>query len=187
MQLKKSALLVIDMQNDFLDPKGPFGDRDKEGMPKSLLPNVLTCIAKAREKDMPIIQVYQEHRAGLVDFGRELDCSKVHCIEGTWGAEIIPQIKVQETDFRVIKRRFSGFFATDLDLLLKGITVDTLYICGIAGDGCVRATAVDAHQLNYKIHLIEDAVAGLTRDSCKWALKYLDSLQQDVLISLDEF
>jgi nicotinamidase-related amidase len=46
---------------------------------------------------------------------------------------------------------------------------------------------VDAHQLNYKIHLIEDAVAGLTRDSCKWALKYLDTLQQDVLISLDEF
>lgn len=187
MEEKKSALLVIDMQNDFLDPKGPFRDRDENGMPDMLIPNVLACISKARGKNMPIIHIYQEHRVGLVDFGRELDCSLPHCIEGTWGAEIISQIKVGSTDYRVIKRRFSGFFATDLDLLLKGLAVKTLYMCGIAGDGCVRATAVDAHQLNYKIHLIQDAVAGLTRDSCKWALDYLQTLQQDVLLTLDEF
>ncbi len=187
MEEKRSALLVIDMQNDFIDPKGPFASRDAEGMPTTLVANVLSCIAKAREKNMPVIHIYQEHRSGLVDFGRELDCSLPHCIEGTWGAEIIPQIKVEPTDFKVVKRRFSGFFATDLDLLLKGLSVETLYLCGIAGDGCVRATAVDAHQLNYKFHLIEDAVAGLTRDSCMWALNYLETLQEDVLLALDEF
>ena len=187
MSEKNAALLIIDMQNDFVDSRGPFGDRDKEGLPDELVPNVQSCIEKARGKGMAVIHVYQEHRKQLVDFGRELDKSKVHCIEGSWGAEIIPQIEVKEEDFKVIKRRFSGFFATDLDLLLKGLQVDTVYLCGIAGDGCVRATAVDAHQLNYKFHLIEDAVAGLTRDSCRWALSYLDSLQQDVLIPLAEF
>lgn len=187
MERYKEALLVIDMQNDFLDPSGPFGDRDKKGMPETLIPHVLRCIDKARAKNMPVIHVYQEHRKSLVDYGRELDCSKIHCVEGTWGAEIIPQIEVKEEDYRVIKRRFSGFLATDLEFLLKGLGVETLYFCGIAGDGCVRATAVDAHQLNYKIHLIEDAIAGLTRDSCYWAMRYVASLQEDVLLSLDDF
>ena len=145
------------------------------------------AIDHSRKCDIPVIFIQEVHRPDHVDFGRELDKSKVHCIEGSWGAEIIPQIQVTEEDFKVIKRRFSGFFATDLDLLLKGLQVDTVYLCGIAGDGCVRATAVDAHQLNYKVLLIEEAVAGLTRDSCHWALRYLDSLQQEMLVPLAEF
>ena len=187
MEKSKEALLVIDMQNDFIDPKGPFGERDKDGLPDELVPNVVRSISRARERGMHIIHIYQEHRRQLVDFGRELDRSKIHCIEGSWGAKIIPQIEVEEDDFCVIKRRFSGFLATDLELLLKGLGVETLYFCGIAGDGCVRATAADAHQLNYRIHLIEDAVAGLTRTSCHHALLYLDTLQNDVLITLDAF
>lgn len=184
--MHKKALLVIDMQNDFLDPDGPFSDRDREGMPAELIPHVIRCIETARNQGWPVIHIYQEHRKGLVDFGRELDCSRVHCVEGSRGARIIPQIEVQESDYRVIKRRFSGFFATDLELLLKGLGTEELISCGIAGDGCVRATAVDAHQLGFRFRIVEEAVAGLTRESCRAALSYLATLQKDVLVGMEE-
>ena len=184
---EKSALLVIDMQNDFLDPRGPFGDRDPEGLPPELTDMVCRVIRRARDRNMPVIHVYQEHRRQLVDFGRELDRSRVHCVEGTRGARIVDEIEVRPEDFLVVKRRFSGFLHTDLELLLKGLGTDTLYFCGIAADGCVRATAADAHQLNYRIRLIPEAVAGLTRESARAALEYLATLQPDVLVPLECF
>lgn len=176
---EKHALLVIDMQNDFFDPGGPFAER-QEALPADLVPNVLATIRWARQHRVPVIHVIQEHRPGRVDYGRELDLSPPHCVENTPGADIIPQIGVDPGDYRVIKRRFSGFLHTDLDLLLRGLEVETVVLCGIAGDGCVRATALDASQLGYRLRLVTDAVAGQRKESCAAALEHLATLQPGV-------
>ncbi|MGI9860857.1 isochorismatase family cysteine hydrolase [Moorella naiadis] len=171
--MAKKALLIIDMQNDFV---GPQPVMQCEGG-REIIPSILELISNARQADIPIIHIIQEHRRQMADFGRELDVSPPHCLEGTTGARIIEEIKVEPEDLIVIKRRFSGFLGTDLDLLLHGMQVDTLIIAGVATDGCIRATAVDAHQLGYHVHVIADCVAGAKQDSHQAALAYLARLQ----------
>jgi nicotinamidase-related amidase len=147
---------------------------------------VVKAIAKARQKGIPVIHVIQEHRKDMSDFGLELECSKPHCIEGTEGAKIIPEIQVDEKDYILIKKRFSGFLATDLELLLRGLGVNRVILTGVATDGCIRATAVDAHQLGFYFKIVKDCTAGAFYDSHEAALKYLCRLQKDVLIDLSE-
>jgi nicotinamidase-related amidase len=176
------ALLVIDMQNDFLAENAPL---KCEGG-KEIIPNVVRAIDMARAKSIPVIHVIQEHRQDMSDFGLELECSKPHCIEGTEGAKIIQEIKVDPKDYLVIKKRFSSFLNTELDLLLRGLGVKEVILTGVATDGCIRATAVDAHQLGYYFKIVEESTAGAFSDSHEAALKYMCRLQKDVLIKIEE-
>ncbi|HHY38668.1 MAG TPA: cysteine hydrolase [Clostridia bacterium] len=178
MARKRVALLVIDMQNDFVGPAPVMkceGGRD-------IIPRVIEVVRAARQAGVPVIHVIQEHRRQLVDFGRELDVSPVHCVEGTPGARPVEGLEPEGDDFVVIKRRFSGFLHTDLDLLLKGLGVERLIITGVATDGCVRATAVDAHQLGYRVSVVGDCVAGATMERHAGALLSLATLQPEGVI-----
>ncbi|MBZ5782378.1 cysteine hydrolase family protein, partial [Klebsiella aerogenes] len=76
------------------------------------------------------------------------------------GVEIIADLSPQVGDQVLIKRRYSAFFATDLDLLLRGMGVDTVVLTGVATDVCVRATAQDAMQLDYRVIVPRECVAG---------------------------
>ncbi len=153
----KKAILVIDMQRDFIDRGAPIecpGGRE-------IIAPIQQLLSLARQKGVPVIYTQEAHRAEGVDFGRELDGAEpIHCIEGTPGVEIIPDLARQPGDFLVVKRRYSAFFATDLDLLLRGLGVDTLILTGVATDVCVRATAQDAQQLNYWLIVPQECVAG---------------------------
>lgn len=177
-----NALLIIDMQNDFASPGGAL---PSEGA-REIVPVVLEAARRAREAGIAVIHVIQEHRADGTDFGRELDRSKPHCIEGTWGARIIDEIPVEPGDTVLVKKRFSGFFATELDLLLRDRGIDRLILTGTATDGCVRATAVDAHQLGYYFNVVRGAVAGAFAGSHQAALDYLVRLQKDVLMDVED-
>jgi nicotinamidase-related amidase len=176
------ALLVIDMQNDFLSEDAPLKCEGGQ----EIIPNVVKAIEKARAQKIPVIHVIQEHRRDMSDFGRELECSKPHCIEGTYGAKIVSEIQMAETDYLIVKKRFSSFFATELDLLLRSLGVSRIFLTGVATDGCIRATAVDAHQLGYYFKIIKGCIAGAFYDSHEAALKYMCRLQKDVLVDLEE-
>jgi nicotinamidase-related amidase len=145
------------MQRDFIDKGAPIecpGGRE-------IIPNIQRLLDLARQKGLTVIYTQEAHRAQGVDFGRELDGEEpVHCVEGTPGVEIVPDLAPQPRDFVIVKRRYSAFFATDLDLLLRGLGVDTLILTGAATDVCVRATAQDGQQLNYWIIVPEECVAG---------------------------
>lgn len=162
-----TAVLVIDMQRDFIDPGAPIecpGGRE-------IIAPIGRLLALARRKGLPVIYTQEAHRAESVDFGRELDGEEpVHCVEGTPGVEIIPDLARQPGDFLIVKRRYSAFFATDLDLLLRGLGVDTLILTGVATDVCVRATAQDAQQLNYRVVVPEECVAGTSVEQHRAAL-----------------
>jgi len=178
----KPALLIIDMQKDFADPNTRlFSPRGQE-----ILPVVNTLTAAARSAGVPVIWVSQAHRKQLVDFGREGDISPVHCVEGTPGAELMDGIQVAESDFTVIKRRYSGFYATDLDLLLRCLGCNAVILTGIATDGCVQATAIDAQARDYYVRVVRDATATTNQPAFEAALTAMSRMQPGVLVDSQE-
>jgi nicotinamidase-related amidase len=167
----RAALLIIDMQHDFLDEDAPLpavGGLD-------IVPAVVRVAEAARKAHVPVIYTQEAHRPGRVDSGREADpgmgmawypgaSSELplpeHCLEGSRGMEIIAELKPLRGDLTIPKRRFSCFLGTDLDLLLRGFRVDTLFVTGIDSNVCVLWTVGEAFQRDYHVRVLEDCVAG---------------------------
>ena len=178
---KNSALLVIDIQQEDC----------KELREENLNAPEWTCIRNARRvldvfraKKLPVIQVKEVHRADMVDFGRELDGSEgIHCMEDSPYTDYAKLTYPIEGEYRITKRRYSAFFGTDLEILLKGLHVETLYLIGGLTDVCIHYTAVDAHQHDYHIRVVTDAVAGSGEEAHNYALKAIQYLQRDALIT----
>jgi nicotinamidase-related amidase len=167
---RRAALLVVDMQHDFVDDDAPIACRDA----KNIVPNLQALTDLARAVAIPVIYTKESHRRQKVDFGLELEYGETeHCVEGTRGIEIIDELRPHDSDYVLVKRRYSGFFATDLDLLLKGLGVDTLVLTGVATDVCVRATAQDALQLDYRVIVPQECVAGTTHARHAAALEHI--------------
>jgi len=155
-----SALICIDMQNDFLLPESPLCV--KCGM--ACLPKVQEAVAKARANSVPIFWVIREHEPT----GTDIEYTRRHLLEGTGagatlpgseGAKLVAGLEVQPGEHVLIKKRFSAFFHTHLDLMLRRLGVEHVALCGVQTPNCIRATAVDALGLDYKVVVLSDATA----------------------------
>jgi len=155
MTLNKSstAVLVVDMLNDFLKPGGKMV-LEGGGV---LIPPMRRLLAQARKAGIPVVYVNDSHRPGLKE-DREFKKRSEHCLEGTWGAEVIDELKPKKKDFVVLKHRFSGFYDTDLDLTLKDLGIDTVIVMGVVTNICVRSTIHDAFFRGYKVLVPRDCV-----------------------------
>ncbi len=102
------------------------------------------AIDRAREKGIPVIFIQEVHRPDLVDFGRELDGEEeIHCLEDNPKTEIaVEQMGFRPNDYLIKKRRYSAFFGTDLEILLRGLKVETLLLCGGLTNVCVHYSFV---------------------------------------------
>ncbi len=184
----RPALVVVDIQ------AGTFRDQSAvraiDHMPGYAERMALArrAIDQARRCDIPVIFIQEVHRPNLVDFGRELDGSEdVHCLEGNPNTEIAAeQMDFRPDDYLIKKRRYSAFFGTDLEILLRGLKVDTLLLCGGLTDVCVHYTFVDGHQSDYFCRVIEDCVAGSSEEAHEAALRAMEYLQAGARRSLDE-
>ena len=185
----RPALIVIDIQ------KGTFIDRSTEGRAIDHMPDyadrmLLTrkAIDKARACGIPVIFIQEVHRPDHVDFGRELDGDEdVHCVEGAPGTPLaVEEMGILPEDYRVPKRRYSAFFGTDFEILLKGLKVSTLLLTGGLTDVCVHYTFADGHQHDYFCRVIEDCVAGSSVDAHEASLRAMEYLQRGARRSLDE-
>jgi len=177
--LEKPALLIVDMQHDFVDPDGPIPCQGA----LDVVPNIRRLIQVAHNMGVPCIYTKELHRSQKVDFGRELDGDEpLHCLEGTRGAEIVEELAPQGQDYVIPKRRYSGFFGTDLQILLKGISASTLYITGAATDICVYLTAMDAHQYDFKVKIPKDCVAGSSQTAHEAAVAAIERQQKGAII-----
>ena len=171
-----AALLVIDPQADFVDMVGP-----QAAAPALAAMDELA--AAARAGGTLVVWTQELHRRQHVDFGRELDGDEpVHCVEGTPGAELV--LRPGPDDLLVPKRRYSAFFATDLDLLLRGLGVDTVVLCGMLTDVCVHYTGVDAHQHDLRVHVVPQACAGSSAEAAAAAIAALAYLQRRAVLPL---
>lgn len=135
-------------------------------------------IEVARRCGVPVVFFQEAHRRDLVDFGRELDGAEgVHLLEGDPGTEVDPALGMGPDDYLIRKRRYSCFFGTDFEILLKGLKGKTLILIGGHTDVCVHYTFVDAHQHDYFCRVVEDCVAGSSLEAHEAALCAMEYLQ----------
>lgn len=185
MKLDKScALLVIDIQQE------DFRHLNKDDEHNPLWQSI--CNAKKvldifRARHLPVIQIKEVHRKDMVDFGRELDgAESIHCMEDSEYTDYEALTYPVDGEYLITKRRYSAFFGTDLEILLKGLKVDTLYMVGGLTDVCIHYTAVDAHQNDYFIKVVTDAVSGSSEEAHNYALKAIKYLQREALITTSD-
>jgi len=181
----KAALLVIDVQHDFIDEDGAVCCVGG----KEMLPKVSALAAACRAAGIPVVYTQEVHRPSRIDMGRELDGNEPdHCLIGTRGVEIMEEVTPLEGDLVVTKPRYDAFLGTDLEYLLSGLGVlphDTLILCGDATNVCVHYTGAGAHQRDYRIKVVEDCCAGSSRAEHEAALTQLDYLQNGARVSLE--
>ena len=169
----RPALIVVDVQ------KGDGGVAiPSMGGHAERLPRTLAVIAAAREAGIPVIFFQEAHRRTMVDFGRELDgVEDVHLLEGETATELKDELEPRPDESIIVKRRYSGFFGTDFEILLKGLKVNTLFLLGGLTDVCVHYTFVDSHQHDYFTRVIEDCCGGSTLARHEAALDAMEYLQ----------
>jgi len=167
--LTKKALLVIDMLNDFIREKGKLyiGKRGEE----IILP-IQRELISFREKDNPIFYICDCHRFD----DKEFKLFPSHCVSGTKGAEIIEELKPAHNDFIIHKRRYSGFFQTDLDISLREKGISEIELVGVCTNICVLYTAASARMLDYKVTVLKDAVASFDDDAHNFALQQMKDI-----------
>ena len=179
----RMALLIIDFQADVFNG----GALELVGT-QEVLPKAKQVLATAREIGLPIIHTQEVHRKEMVDFGRELDGTEpVHCLETWAGTDYHADLYPRDGEYAIAKRRYSCFFGTDLEILLRGLKVDTLVVMGTMTNVCVHYTIAEAHQRDYHFYVIEDCCAGSDWDAHFAALKAMQYLQRDSLISSQVF
>lgn len=163
--MAKTALILLDFINEIVDEKGKFAGKGYPAFVKAhgVLDNVNAAIAKAREKNIPIIFVrvgfspdYREWPETSPLFGAAKKFGALQL--GAWATEIHGSINKTDADFLVTKHRVSAFYATALEAILRVLKVDTLLLGGVATDLVVQSTAREAHDRDYRVVVLEAAL-----------------------------
>jgi len=184
LQPEKTALLIIDMQNSYCHPDGSIGRAgyDVEAM-NATIPKVKELLLACRSAGILDIWTIQNHYPD--DLTRKTHRITPHthrwmagppALKGTWDAEVVDELKAF-TDLPaelVTKHRFSAFFDTRLDTLLRMKGIDTLLVCGVATTHCVETTIRDAYQRDYDVLVAAEAVGGLTKENHQASLKLIN-------------
>lgn len=154
LDASRAAVIVVDMVNDFCKPGGAMVLPGYE----ALVEPQLAIIEAARGAGAPVVWVHDEHRRNMRR-DREWLKRTPHCVEGSWGTEIIEDLGARKDEIHLVKRRYSAFFGTDLDVTLKDMMVDQLVVMGVVTNICVRSTVHDGFFLGYEIVVPRDACA----------------------------
>ena len=172
----KQAVIVVDMLNDFIT--GAL--KCDRGV--AIVPQTAKLVDCARKAAIPVIFTNDAHLAGV---DHELKHWGVHAMAGTKGAEVIPELNVCDKDYVVTKRRFSAFFRTDLELLLRELNVDTVIVCGLQTHICVQHTVADAYYLGYDVVVPRDATDCFTQEIYDYTIKYLADIYGAKITDVD--
>jgi nicotinamidase/pyrazinamidase len=167
---RSTALVVVDVQNDFADPAGSLSVARAE----RILPRINAEIEEARAAGAMIAYTQDWHPPATPHFAKDGGIWPVHCVAGTWGAQLHPDLLV---DGPVIRKGsngedgYSGFSMrdpetgeerpTELEALLRARSVTRVAVCGLATDYCVNATALDARRLGFETIVLSSAIAAV--------------------------
>lgn len=181
-----AVLMVIDIQKSaFLDEKAgiPIMDGYRDNMTRAR-----SVIDAAHNAGIPVIFFQEIHRRDLIDYGRELDGSEgIHCMEGEPGTPVAEkEMDMRPTDYFVHKRRYSVFFGTETEILLKGLKAETLIMIGGMTDVCVHYSFVDGHQHDYYCRVVEDCVGGTSPEAHQASLNAMEYLQEGAVLPADQ-
>lgn len=159
------CVLLIDMENGFVNPESPHCIR----MAESTIPAIGAVLDAARHAGMPIVYVKRLYRPdgsdveltrwkAWADGGRAMGPGS----EGPSSAEYPDPIKPQPGDYLMVKPRWSCFFATSLDLILRRLAIRGVILLGTTTPNCIRSTAYDANSLDYEVIVVSDGTSSQT-------------------------
>ena len=191
IDLARTAVVVIDMQNDFCHTDGWLAGIgvDVSGA-QSPVATLTTLLPQLRSEAVPVVWVNWGNRPDQANLppgvrhvydptgegngiGSTNGPSGSPVLQvGSWAAAIVDELTVEPDDVRVDKYRMSGFVDTPLDSILRNLRVDTLLFCGVNADQCVLATLMDAANLGYDVIMVEDAVGTTSPAYCMDATVY---------------
>ena len=161
-----TAVVVVDMQNDFCDPKGFVATKRGTDLTdtRAIISKLVDLIDKARQVKAKVVLVHMsttdnDLTGPIMDRLQRVSAGERTCPKGSWGAELIPEIVAAPDDIMVYKNRYSAFIKSDLDKKLKDIGIKTLIMTGVATNVCVESTARDGYMLDFYIVVPEDLVA----------------------------
>ena len=163
----KRALVVIDMIEDFAHEGGALYCGPTMGQ---IIPVIQKEVTRARSAGEAVIYLTDNH----VPDDAEFKIFPPHAIAGSRGAEIIPELAPEDEDDVIPKRRYSGFFGTDLDITLRERQVDTVRLVGDCTNICVLYTAADARNLGYAVEVVREAVTSFDQEAHHDALRELE-------------
>lgn len=156
---ERTAMIVVDMENDFVAEGAPL---ETPGA-REMVPKLVEALGFCRDAGVKVIYTAHAHRRDGSDLGlfsvNPVIARGEALAEETPGVDIYPEVAPQPGEHVIKKHRFSGFFATDLDMILRGWQVDTVIIAGATTENCCHATARDALFRDYKVVFLSDATA----------------------------
>ena len=160
----EGALIIIDMQNDFVLPNAPA----RVAGAYSTIPKLVEALDAFRKHRRPIFHVIREYRGD----GSDIEITRLpeflgkerYCVPGTRGCDIVDQLNPQPGEYRLIKNRFSAFMQTELDWMLRRLAVNHIALCGTQYPNCIRTTAFDGIAHGYHVTVLTDASSAETRE-----------------------
>jgi len=161
---KNAALVVVDMQNDYISPQGSAAKRGEDcSAAMAMVPKLSQLIEEARCVGLTIVYVRTTHSEWTDTpswiFRTSQKSGLSTCREGTWGAEFYQGIAPLPSERVVVKHRYSAFINTDLNTVLRARNIQSVLVCGVATNVCVETTARDAYMFDYYVTMIEDCSA----------------------------
>lgn len=189
--LTRTAIVVVDMQNDFCHPDGWLGQIGVDVAPaRAPIAPLQALLPALRHADVPVIwlnwgnrpdrlnlspallHVYKPFGTGT-GLGDPLPRAGAHVLErGSWSAQVVDDLPIAASDIHVAKYRMSGFQDTELDSILRNLDVTTLMFAGVNADQCVLCTLQDANFRGYDCFLLDDCSATTSPDYCMAATLY---------------
>jgi len=161
--MERPALLIIDMQNDFIRE----GARLQVAQGARVIPKIREVLAAFRAKNLPVFHVLRVHRSDGSDVEitrKELFSRHPFAVAGSEGAREIDELAPLPGEYGIEKVRMSAFIGTELDLMLRTLGVTELVVTGVQTPNCIRTTVFDAIAFNYPVTLVEDATGAQSEE-----------------------
>ena len=165
----RPAIFVIDMLNDC------FGHAELDRLRASLCSSINQLTALARAKGFPVIWVRQEFEPDLSDAFLDMKRESIRMfIRGTRGPLILDELVRCKSDIEIVKKRYSMFYGTDLESLLRDLEANSLILAGVNSHACIRTSAIDAYQRDYPVTIARECVASKDLSHHEITMDYLD-------------
>jgi nicotinamidase-related amidase len=195
-EIARAALIIVDMQNDFVHPDGGFAQLAREqpelkiDMPflMDTVPQVRRLVAAFRKSGRPVVHVATWLKSNYSDaqfpywraMRGEHSGNRTFITEGTWGAKIVEELAPEDGEHIVVKKGFGGFSNTPLDTILRNMNVNTCVLTGVTTCVCVSTTVRGGNEHNYNMVIVSDGVAEVHRDTHDAELKTMQRIFADV-------
>ena len=186
---RRVALVLVDLQNDFCHPDGVFHRADLRLAERERLVECINTLAAAARAGGHLVMwtkmTWSDDREVGLLAKRSPFLAHEGLRRGTWGAELLSELDVDETDEIIEKPRFSAFFSTDIDARLQAATIETLVVAGVRTDFCVESTVRDALFRDLEVFVPADAVGGYVADLHEHSLRLMGTVFASVVSTRD--